>query len=97
MVTALAKQTSPAKPAAVECLPPRRLTLVLPMWSVKLAGAFSAYDRDVSAKIEESFQKDNSGECRVTLRGNDYTIDFAAMKQRQTSDKSPVNKHPLRR
>ena len=60
------------------------------MWSVKLAGAFSTYDRDVSAKIEESFQKDNSGECRIKLRGNDYTIDFAGMKQRQTSDKSKV-------
>ena len=60
------------------------------MWSVKLAGAFSAYDRDVSAKIEESFQEDSSGECRLVLRGNDYTIDFAAMKQRQTSDSSKV-------
>jgi len=60
------------------------------MWSVKLAGAFSAYDRDVSAKIEESFQENSSGECRFVLRGNDYTIDFAAMKQRQTSDSSKV-------
>ena len=60
------------------------------MWSVKLAGAFSAYDRDVSAKIEESFQQDSSGECRLVLRGNDYTVDFATMKQRQTSDSSKV-------
>ena len=76
-----------AGPAAAR---PWLLPRTLPMWSVKLAGAFSPYDRDVSAKIEESFQKDNSGECCITLRGTDYTIDFQTMKQRQTSDKSKV-------
>ena len=60
------------------------------MWSVKLAGAFSAYDRDASSKIEASFQEDRSGQCRLVLRGNDYTIDFATMTQRQTSDSSKV-------
>ena len=51
------------------------------LWSVKLGGIFQKYDAAVSEEIEESFQKGKT-ECRVTVRGQTYTIDFGAMKQR---------------
>ena len=54
-------------------------------WACHLAGAWSAYDAQVSAAIEAAWEGELPS-VRVRVRGTEYDIVFAEMKQRSTAD-----------
>lgn len=65
-----------------------------PRWAVCLGGAYTPYDADVSAQIEVAHRRGDAT-ARICVRGAQYDIVFAEMKQRAAHD--PTRSRAVRR
>ena len=89
-------------PLASRLVTPKRPRV--PMWSVKLSGAFKPYDPAVSSAIEAEWQASaptaqgnatRHGRASFNIRGDRYEIDFTRMEQHKVGE--PVRRRAVQR